>query len=683
VIAQLQDALDKIDERSPNPGRTESFRRLTRTEYANAIRDLLSLRVDVEQILPADESSHGFDNVTVSDLSPTLVSRYLSAAERISQLAVARPALSIGGDTVRIRPDITQDAHLPGLPLGSRGGARIMYHFPVSGTYEVQIRLMRDRNEELEGLREPHELQIRLDRRLIDSFKVAPPPAGQSDEQVDANLKTELDATAGPHELVVTFPERSTSLLETTRQPLNVHFNYYRHPRLGPAVYEVSIVGPHTSRAAESTASRERVFICQPSSIQDEEVCAERILLNLIRRAYRRPASRRDLITPMRLYHEARSNGGFEEGIERALSAILVNPHFLFRIETDPPGLAAGTAYQINDWELASRLSFFLWSSLPDEELLEAAEQGRLHEPTTLESQVRRMLRDPRSEALATNFAAQWLYLRNLDAVAPDMRLFPDFDHNLRESLREETTQLFHSMVQEDRSVLDLLRSEFTFLNERLAKHYGIPHVYGSRFRRVALGEHDPRGGLLRHASILTVTSYATRTSPVLRGSWVLKNLLGSPPPPPPPDVPALEDNPVAATLSVRQRLAAHSVHAACAACHRSIDPIGFALENFDAVGRWRLLEEGQSIDVSGGLPDGRSFQGVDGLEQALLDRPEAFISALTAKLMTYALGRGIEYSDAPTVRAIVSETRRHDDRWSALIMGIVQSKPFQMRRTP
>jgi Protein of unknown function (DUF1592)/Protein of unknown function (DUF1588)/Protein of unknown function (DUF1585)/Protein of unknown function (DUF1587)/Protein of unknown function (DUF1595)/Planctomycete cytochrome C len=683
VISLLESSLDRAARLHPNPGRTETFRRLNRTEYQNTIRDLLALDVDVTSLLPADESSHGFDNITITDLSPSLLNRYVSAAQKISRMAIGRTSKTAGGDTFRIRPDITQDTHISGTPLGTRGGAAIAYNFPQDGEYEIQVRLMRDRNEGVEGLREPHELEVSLDRQRVELFVVKPPPRGQSDQSLDANLNTRFKATAGPHQVGVAFLKKPSSLLETERQPLNVHFNYYRHPRIGPAVYQVSILGPFEAGGAGETPSRRKIFICRPTGTADEEECAKRILSNLARRAYRRPVDDEDLQAPLELYRQGRADGGFEAGVELALSSLLVNPQFLLRIERDPPGAPEASAYTISGLELASRLSYFLWSSMPDEELLALATSGELRRPEVLESQVRRMLADERSRSLVTNFAGQWLYLRNLDSVIPDMRLFPDFDDNLRQALRQETELFFESIVRDDRSVLDLIKADYTYLNERLAKHYGIPHVYGSQFRRVALDEGSHRGGLLRQGSILTVTSYATRTSPVLRGHWVLKNLVGAPPPPPPPNVPDLEDNTVSALLPVRERLKQHRANAACASCHEQMDPVGFALDNYDAIGRWRETEAAQPIDAAGTLLGSAEFMGVSGLEKALLDRPELFVRTLTEKLLTFALGRGVEYYDAPAVRQIVREAREDNYRLSRLIMSIVASTPFQMRKTP
>ncbi len=684
VIAELEKRLDRAAEANPNPGRTDTFRRLTRTEYGNAIRDLLALEIDVTWMLPADELSHGFDNVTVGDLSPTLLNRYISSAETISRLAVGSPMSSPVSHVVRLRPDITQEEHDGGLPFGTRGGVLIDYTFPRDGHYEIQVRLMRDRDEHVEGLHREHELEVLLDRERIELFTLEVPRSNAEHASADAHLRVRLPVTAGPHATGVTFLQQTSSLLESQRQPYDAHFNFYRHPRLSPAIYEVSITGPYESTGPGDTPSRERIFTHEPAAADDEEQCASRLLRDVLRRAYRRAVTDNDLRQPLEFYRSARTAGGeFDDGIQAAVSAILVSPHFLFRIEPDPPGLPPQTAYTISEFELASRLSFFLWSSLPDDELLDLSERGELSRPDVLDAQVERMLRDERSQALITNFASQWLYLRNLESMTPDARLFPDFDDNLRQSFRRETELFFESIVREDRSVLDLIDADYTFLNERLAKHYDIPHVYGSRFRRVPLQGNEHRGGLLRQGSILMVTSYATRTSPVIRGSWILENLLGSPPPPPPDNVPPLEDNTVAADLPVRERMAVHRAHAACASCHNLIDPVGFSLENFDAVGRWRDVEAGKPVDASGGLPDGTEFVGVEGLEQGLLARPEIFVGTLVEKLLTYALGRGVEPGDAPAVRKILRDAAAEDYQFSSLIKGIVNSGPFLMRTTP
>jgi len=666
---------------------------MNRTEYRNAIRDLLELDVDVAQLLPPDESSGGFDNVTVTDLSPTLLSRYITASQKISRLAIGNPMAAPLGDTIRLPADQTQEEHVEGLPIGTRGGAMIPYTFPQSGEYEIQIRLARDRNEEVEGLRERHELQVLLDRKRVADFEVKP-PKDSNHSLVDSHVVTRVDVTAGPHKVGVTFIKKPKALLETKREPYAAHFNMHRHPRLSPAVYQISIAGPFTKEQAiateKNTPSRNRILIAQPKNSADEPNCAQQIVLQLIRRAYRRPIQAEDLIQPMKFYAAARETENFEAGIEAALSSVLVNPNFLLRIERDPSQIARNTAYRISDIELASRLSFFLWSSLPDDELLELAELGTLQEPNVLEAQTRRMLADSRSSNLIDNFAAQWLYLRNLDSITPDLRQFPDFDDNLRQSFRKETELFVESILREDRSVTDLLDADYTFLNERLAKHYDIPHIFGSRFRRVQLDPANRRGGLLRHGSILTVTSYATRTSPVIRGHWILKNILGAPTAPPPPDVPALKDNTVSASLPIRERLAEHRAQAACASCHNLMDPIGFAMENYDAVGRWRDTELGQPIDASGQMLGGIEFTGVTEFEESLVKRPELFASTLSERLLMFAIGRSLTHADAPAIRKIVDDARSHpadvthpgshDYRFSSLIVGITKSTPFLMR---
>jgi hypothetical protein len=683
TVAQLETALDRAASEHPNPGRTDTLRRLTRTEYQNAIRDLLAVDIDATALLPADESSHGFDNVTVGTLSPTLLDRYVTAAQKISRLAVGTAARAPGGDTFRIKPDITQEGHVDGLPIGTRGGTLIRYTFPRDGEYEIQIRLTRDRNEQVEGLHEPHELQVLVDRDVIKSFTVKPPPPNSDSKVVDANLVFRFSAKAGPADLGVTFVKNPSSLQETLRQPYNAHFNMHRHPRLSPAIYQVNITGPFEDKGAGETPSRQRIFVTRPSSPGEEDACAKQTLATIMRRAYRRPVTGDDVDRILPFYREARSDGDYDAGIESALSAILVSREFLFRVEQYPPNLAPQTPYRISDLELASRLSFFLWSSIPDDELLGLAERGELHRSEVLSQQARRMLADPRSESLVNNFADQWLRLRNLDSITPDARLFPDFDDNLRQAFRRETELCFDEMMRDDHSVLTLLKSDHTWLNERLAKHYGIPNIYGTRFRSVALDPSSERGGLLRQGSILMVTSYATRTSPVIRGKWVLENLLGTPPPPPLPNVPALDDNVINASLPVRQRLMQHRADPVCASCHNMMDPVGFSLENFDAVGRWRTMEEGQPVECTGGLPDGSTFTGVSGLEAAMLKQPDIFVGTMTEKLMTYALGRGVEYYDAPAVRQVVRSARDSDYRFSAMIVAIVTSTPFTMRTSP
>lgn len=681
LVATLGSSLDQLAAKKPNPGRTDPFHRLNRTEYRNVIRDLLGLEIDAATLLPKDDASHGFDNLTGGDLSPTLLNRYISAAEKISRLAVGSPISRPNGDTYRLKPDLTQEEPVANLPLGTRGGTLIRHTFPRDGEYEIQIRLTRDRNEMVEGLHETHELEVLLDRDTAARFQVSPPKGNRDYETVDAHLKARVPVKAGLHEVGVTFIKNSSSLVETQRDPYQARYNMHRHPRLSPAIYQVSVTGPYASQEAGETASRRKLFVCYPKNPGEETACAERIVSAFVRRAYRRPVVAADWAKPLKFYHEAKEAGGFEAGIGSALSAVLVSPEFLFRIERDPTDVAPATAYRIGDLELASRLSFFLWSSIPDEELLAIAQRGELHRPKVLESQVRRMLADSRSSSLVENFAAQWLHLRNLESFTPDLRLFPDFDDNLRDAFRRETELHFEALLREDRTVLDLIKTDHTFLNERLAKHYGIPNVYGSRFRRVALDSQSRRGGLLRQGSVLTVTSYATRTSPVIRGHWLLGNLLGTPPPPPPANIPNLKENTVSETLPMRARLSAHRANAACASCHDLMDPVGFALENFDAIGRWRLTENGLPIDASGGLPDGSRFTGVTGLEDALLKHPELFVGTLTEKLLTFALGRGIDEHDAPAVRRIVRDAQRDGNHFSSIVLGIVKSSPFTLRK--
>jgi hypothetical protein len=690
LLSWLETSLDKAAAAKPNPGRTETLRRLNRTEYQNAIRDLLSVDIDAASLLPADESGHGFDNVTVGDLPPALLDRYISAAQKISALAIGSTQTSLQSDIIRVPPDVTQEGHVSGLPIGTRGGVVFPYTFAQNGEYDIQIYLARGYSGDVDGLKDAqqaHEIKLLLDRTPIGEFTIQRPANGD-DSLIDRNLKIRVPVTAGPHQVGVTFLKNSSSLIETTRQPLQSRFNERRHPRVTPAISQVSITGAYAPQGADDTPSRHRIFVCQPAfakgsgeaSTAEETACARRILSTLMRRAYRRSVSEADLERPMAFYREGRSEGDFDAGIGKALSAVLINPEFLFRVEVDPDKAAPGAVYRISDLELASRLSFFLWSSVPDDALLDSAIRGELRRPGVLDGHVRRMLADPRSYNLASNFAGQWLRLRNLTSVDPNVRLYPDFDDNLRQAFRLETELFVDSVVREDRSVLDLLRTDYTFLNERLAKHYGVPNVYGSRFRRVELGRDSRRGGLLRQGSILSVSSYATRTSPVLRGVWVLSNIVGAPPPPPLPNVPALDGN-VPANLPVRERMAAHRANPVCASCHRTIDPVGFTLENFDAVGRWRDNEgDSGAIDVSAALPGIGEVNGVAGLEDALLQRPELFATTLTEKLLTFALGRGVEYYDAPAVRKILREAQPGGYRFSSLILGIVHSAPFQMR---
>jgi cytochrome c553 len=640
LVAALTTELDAHPKTIPGP----AFRRLTRTEYQNVVRDLLAVEFDAKAALPMDEISHGFDNVTVADLPPALLDRYISAAQKIARLAVGtltQPEIT----AIRVRPDITQEYHVPGLPLGTRGGVLVKQVFAQSGDYEVQVRLQRDRNEQVEGMHGRHQLQILLDREVMSEFSVQP-ANDKNYEKIDAHLKARFHVTGGQHDLGVTFLPKGSPVLERLRQPYKSSYNLHRHPRLNPAVYQVTITGPLQAEGAGDTPSRRLIFGAGKTD-------PRAILKPILHRAWRRDISDADVERLLPFVREASS---LEKGIESAVAAILVSREFLFRTE-QPSDEAA----------LASKLAFFLWSSLPDDELLS-------QHPLNLEAQARRMLRDPRAKALVTNFADQWLYLRNLDSITPDARLFPDFDHNLRESLRTETSLLLADVIDNDRSVLELLRTDRTWVDERLAAHYGIPHIHGSRFREVKLSPQTERGGLLRQGSILTVTSYATRTSPVIRGHWILKNLLATEPPPPPPNVPAL-DGVISESLPIRERLAQHRKMAACASCHNLMDPVGFALENYDAIGRWRA-----EADARGGFADGSEFEGVSGLEDTLLNRPDLFVTALTEKLLVYALGRGLEPEDAPTVRKVVRRAKANGWKFSEIIVGIATSEPFMLK---
>ncbi|MFK7820297.1 MAG: DUF1592 domain-containing protein, partial [Planctomycetaceae bacterium] len=625
-----------------------------------------------------------------------LLSRYIAAAEKISRLAVGGTHKGPGGMTLRIPADRSQEEHVEGLPFGTRGGTLIDYHFPADGEYEIQLRLMRDRDENIEGLHEKHDIDVLIDRRPIHRFTVSPPKKmkenwqKRDDTLVDANLKKRFRATSGPHKVGVTFPKKFSSLSETKRQPFDASFNRHRHPRRTPAIFEVSIVGPFNTEGPGDTPSRSRVFGDAMregddlGAIEAAKNRARQIFGRLMRHAYRRPVEDSDFDVPVRFFVERFQADGFEAGIESGLATILVNPHFLFRAEQSDSQLPQGSSPRpVSNLELASRLSFFLWSSIPDAELLALAEAGTLRDPETLRTQVDRMLNDSRTSALVTNFAAQWLYLRNLDSFHPDRRLFPGFDDNLRKAMRRETELNFQRVVRKDLSVLELIRSEQTFLNERLATHYDIPGVRGSEFRSVNLNGSSrlkDRGGLLRQASILAVTSYSTRTSPTVRGNWILENILGTPAPPPPPNVPALKEKTEKEAISIRERLAEHRANPACASCHDLMDPIGFALENFDSVGRWRVFDQEQPVDASGTLPGGLRLRGLEDLEQHILDRPEMFASTLVEKLLTFGLGRGIEPFDGPAIRKVVRDSADKQYKFSSLVHGIVASTPFQMR---
>ena len=686
----LSDSLDTLALNSPNPGRTATFSRLSRLQYENAIRDLLALEVDVSELLPKDDASFGFDNVNLTNLSPALMERYLAAAQKISRLAVGSPLNSPATHVERITANLTQEDRLEGLPFGTRGGTTFIYQFPRDGDYRLDVLLARDRNENIEGLTETHEMEVAIDGAQIKIFEISPNRSERfakfyySDRGAGTGLVTNVSVPAGPHEVTVTFLRKNSALLESTRQPYIAHFNRDRTPRQQPAVHSVSIAGPFESRGVSQTPSRERIFSCVPDESIDTMECATSIISSIAQKAFRRPVVENDISIPLEFFERENSESGFEAGIEMAIRAILVSPAFLFRIEQDPADFASGTVYALNDVELASRLSFFLWSTIPDKELMNLAINGQLSEPKVLEAQVARMLKDPKAVSLAADFANQWLYLRNLDGVEPNTRLFPNFDDNLRRSMQQETELLFGNIISEDRNVMELLSANYTFLNERLARHYDIPNVYGDHFRKVTLPEESPRVGLLGHGSILTVTSYATRTSPVMRGKWVLDNVLGIPPPPPPDDIPALPENQSEViVLTMRERMAQHRANPACAQCHQVMDPIGLVFENFDAIGRARVVNSDQpAIDTKGNLPGGKPLVGVNGLRTDLLNNPNAFVGTMSEKLMTYALGRGLEYYDAPAIRKVLEHAAKEDYRFSALVVAIVNSTPFQMRST-
>ena len=672
IVGYFETALDRVGDANPDPGRP-AVQRLNRTEYANAIRDLLALEVDGRALLPADESGYGFDNIgDVLSVSPGLLERYLLAAAKISRQAVGDPTLRPATAIYRTSPLLAQGGRVSeNLPFGSRGGLAVRHHFPLDAEYEIRVAL-RGR------ARAGHRLDMRLDRQRVGSFDLGD----------RAPLAVRLPVTAGTRLLGAAFVEeigRSLPVDGRPAPPPITSFAFTLYPN-APSVERIEVVGPFDGRAPAETPSRQAIFICHPDGIAQERPCAGRIVESLARRAYRRPVTAADTDPLLAAYDAGRDEGGgFDDGIRWAIEALLVSPKFLFRVERDPADAPPGIPYRIADLDLASRLSFFLWSTIPDDELVDLAARGELSDPAVIEEQVRRMLADPRSQALVENFAGQWLFLRNLRSVTPDTTRFPEFDDNLREALRQETELLFGTQLREDRGVHELLRADYTYVNERLARHYGIPNVYGNHFRRVRRGD-DRRPGLLGHGSILTVTSYPHRTSPVLRGKWLLENLLGAPPPPPPPDIPELGENDTAAApATMRERMAQHRASPACATCHAKIDPLGFALENFDAVGRWRAVEAGTAtaIDASGTLPDGAPFDGPAAFRDALLREPWAseFATTVTEKLMTYALGRGLDYRDAPAVRRILRGARDDGYRWSSLILGIVESDPFRMRR--
>ncbi len=690
----LETDLDRAAAAAPNAGRTEAFHRLNRAEYQNAIRDLLELDIDVTGLLPADDvSSHGFDNIAANlTVSPSQMERYLSAARKISRAAIGNPLAGPIVQEFSVPDSLSQYEPIEGLPFGTRGGMLVRYNFPQDGEYLIESELMCRVSGGCDGgagFVDEHQLEVTVDGTRVQLFTLKPfqepRPPGERIWQV------RVQVAAGVHSVGVAFLALP-AIREVDSRMLRHLRPYHRNENIGspeqtiyqPFLERVRIAGPFNAARAGDTPSRRRIFACRPANDASEAACAKKILTTLARRAYRQPVSDAELQPLIRFYDEGRIEAGFEGGIERGLRRLLVSPEFLIRVERDPSGIAANTNYRISDLELASRLSFFLWSSIPDDELLDVATRGKLKDPAVLEKQVRRMMADARSQQLLNNFAGQWLQLRNLDAVSPSPPLFPDFDEGLRQGFRRETELFFESILREDRSVLDLLTANYTFVNERVARHYGIPNVYGTRFRRVTLTDKGRRG-LLGHGSILTVTSRPNRTSPVLRGKWILENVLGTPPPPPLPNVPPLQETKdgLKKVLSVRERLVQHRTNPVCASCHSMIDPPGFALENFDAVGMWRDVDEARTgIDASGVLPDGTKFDGITGFREALLSHPDRFVTTVTEKLLTYALGRGTEYYDLPAIRRIVREAAPSRYKLSSLILGITKSTPFQMRRS-
>jgi hypothetical protein len=716
----IEERVDSFAASSPNPGRTP-LHRMNRVEYANAIRDLLDLEVDTTTLLPADDSSHGFDNIAdVLGVSPSLLERYVSAAAKISRLAVGERDAAPAQVTYTVKGDLSQNQTLEAQPLGTRGGTTIRHNFPVDGEYVIRLSLLKLSFGQVFGEgAEGEELEVTLNGERVKLFKLdevpmffmreapgshppKPQPTDPIEERVkmtpDIRLEFRLKAKAGVQTIGVAFLQKSHAANEDlVRRPVSSTYDVFIGMQYGyttaPHLSRVVITGPYDATGLGDTPSRRRVFVCRPPEADAggprrgsagidarEDGCAREIISTLVRRAFRRAPTSADLDALVVFYRDERvRTGNFEAGIEMALRRILADPEFVFRFEPTPAGVTPGKPYRITDIELASRLSFFLWSSIPDDELLTLGIEGRLHEPAVLEQQTRRMLADPKARALVSNFANQWLFLRELRNVNPDVTIFPDFDDNLRQGFQRETEMLFEAVLRADRSVLDLLDADYTFVNERLARHYGIPNVYGPDFRRVPVPS-DARRGLLGHGSLLLVTSNANRTSPVMRGKWVLENLLGAQAPLPPPDVPPLEEKPTAAARSVRERIEQHRANPACAGCHKIMDPIGLALENFDAIGRWRSTDEAVTIDASAQLVDGTPLDGPASLRKALLGRPDAFVASMTEKLLMYGVGRELKYYDMPAVRTVMRDAAKDRYRFSDLVLGIVKSDAFQMK---
>jgi mono/diheme cytochrome c family protein len=688
LASWLETSLDQAAAKTPNPGRP-LLHRLNRAEYANAIRDLIALEVDPATLLPADDSGYGFDNnADTLGVSPVLLERYLSAAGKISSLATGDPDIGPSGQTIRIRQDASQDRHVEGLPLGTVGGALTKLNIPLDGEYTIAVRFFRTNLGAMRGLEYPHQVEITVDGERVHlgkfggdaDFKWALENITMAADDAERRSATRVKLKAGPREIGVAFLNMAGE--STIRlQPFIRSSNDTLDPTGHAHIDTFTVTGPFNPTGPGDTPSRRRIFTCAPKNASEEEPCARKTLSTLARRAYRGMDTAADMNRLMEFYKNGRSGKDFESGVRMALQRLLSSPKFVFRAERDPANAVPGVPYRISDLELASRLSFFLWSSIPDDELLTVATQGKLKN-AVLDQQIKRMLADPKAEAMVSNFAGQWLYLRNLKNQIPNSLEFPDFDDNLRQALQRETELFFGSIMREDRNVLDLMTADYTFVNERLAQHYGMPNIKGSHFRRTPITT-EARKGLLGQGSILMVTSHTDRTSPVVRGKWILENLLGAPPPPPPPMVPPLNESAQregGKILSMRERMEEHRSNPACSGCHTIMDPIGLAMENFDAVGAWRSHEARVPIDASGQLLDGTKVDGIVELRKALLKQPEKFAGTVTEKLMVYALGRGLGYYDMPTIRTIVRESARNNYRFSSLIAGVVKSTPFQMR---
>ena len=683
LIRSMESQLDKAAVTNLTaPG----IHRLNRTEYANAVRDLLALEVDATKFLPSDDSTRGFDNIAGAlKLSPALMEAYLSAAGKISRLAigdVSAPTQAV----FEVPADTAQNFHIEGLPFGTRGGILIKYQFPADGEYSFKVKGVTGYFQAVLGGVKGEQLEVTVDGERVKLFDWDKEIANTTG---NGKATPRVPVKAGLHTVGVTFlatndvpgSELDRPFQRTMNTPGSIPgFLFYPH------VGQVWIEGPYNAEGAAETASRKKIFVCHPATPRDEPACARTIISSLVKHAYRRPATSSDLASLMDFYGSGRNEGGtFEDGIEVALQRILVDPEFVYRQEAEPAGVAAGKSYRISDMALASRLSFFLWSSIPDDELIDLASQSKLRDPAVLEKQVVRMLADPKSEAMTVNFTGQWLGVRSLKTSEPVVNIFPDFDDNLRNAYQREIELFFDSIVREDRSVIDLLTANYTYVNERLAKQYGLPNVYGSQFRRVTLpAELDVRRGLLGKGGLATLTSYANRTSPAVRGKWFLQTFLGVQPPDPPPNVPVLKEKPADTTGNLktptaRQLMAAHTANPTCATCHKIFEPIGLAMENFDAVGTWRTMDGDSAIDTKGVLADGTKVDGIPSLRNALVGRSDQFVRVVTEKLLTYGLGRGLEYQDMPMVRTIVRDSAASKYKFSSIVLGIVKSAPFQM----